>query len=353
MLQSSHRELGGRPGFPPSRMEVGKLSGLRVLTLLALFVHAPRAEADSIAPLTLWPLTQEAELVVWADVERVSPLPRVAHSAPRFPDDSDVATLKVRETWKGSAQPGEHIDVHFASNLDCPTPAHYEPGLAVVAFLMKQRGQWHTVALSYGARYPETPSEVKAFRRVVTAAREAQALRVPTGNGQETPEFEAARRDWHVLASLHPATRWDGLYGATLGPGLTPAQRKQLARALVEHPPFDSKLPQMLAALHGYPSKVVDRTAANILETLITEKGAPDWAGFAIDRLRERYGEKPGWRRPWYEIPSTNLDESKAANATEVARDWLAFKKRHGLKPRPLPLPPPRRVPGPGDAPSL
>ncbi|WP_253993130.1 hypothetical protein [Myxococcus qinghaiensis] len=317
-----------------------------------MFVHAPRAEAESIAPLTLWTLTQEAELVVWADVERVSPLPRVAYSSPQFPDDSDVATLKVRETWKSSAPPGERIDVHFSSNLDCPAPARYEPGLAVVAFLMKQRGQWHTVAYSYGTRYPEGPSEAKAFRRVVMAAREAHALRTPGGNGKETPEFEAARRDWHVLAALHPATRWDGLYGATLGPGLTQTHRQQLARALVEHPPFDAELLEFLAALRGFPSKAVDRKVASILDALITEKEAPAWAGFALDRLRERYGEKPGWRRPWYEIPSNELDESKAANTAEVAREWLAFKKRHGLKPRPLSRLSPRRVPGPGDAPS-
>ncbi|NVJ26761.1 hypothetical protein HUW62_36640 [Myxococcus sp. AM011] len=351
MLQSSHRELRGRPGFPPSRMEGGKLSGLRGLLLVALFVHTSRAEAESIAPVTLWSLTHEAELVVWADVERVRQLPREPYAAPSL-DDSDVATLKVRETWKGSAHPGERIDVHFAANLDCPRPARYEPGLAVVAFLMKQRGQWHTVALSYGTRYPEGPSEVEAFRRVVTTAREAQSLGPPSGRGQATPDFEAARRDWHVLASLHPATRWDGLYGATLGPGLTQAHRQQLARALVEHPPFDPELLQMLAALRGYSSKAVDRKVANILETLITEKEAPAWAGFALDRLRERYGEKPGWRRPWYEIPSNGRDESEVVNSTEVARDWLAFKKRHGLKPRPLSPPPPRR-PGPDGAPSL
>lgn len=353
MLQSSHRELRGRPGFPPSRMEVGKFSGLRVLLLVALFVHTSRAEAESIEPETLWTLTQEAELIVWADVERVSSLPRDAYSTPRFPDDSDVATLKVRETWKGSVHPGERIDVHFAANLDCAAPARYEPGLSVVAFLMKQRRQWHTVALSYGTRYPENPSEVKAFRHVVTAAREAQALRTATENSQETPEFEAARRDWRVLAALHPATRWDGLHGATLGPGLTPAHQQQLARALVEHPPFDPKLLQMLAALREYPSKDVDRTTANILEILITKEGALEWTGFALDRLRERYGEKPGWRKPWHEISSNSPDESTAANATALAREWLAFKKRHGLKPRPLKHPSPRLAPGPGDPPSF
>lgn len=353
MHQPFLRALSGKPSsHSPRRTAAGRFHRLLVLTLFVLFVHAPRAEAESIEPVTLWSLTQEAQLIVWADVQRVSPLPQEDYSEPSM-DDGDIATLKVRETWKGSVNPGEHIDVHFAATLSCPAPARYELGFAVVAFLMKWRGQWHTLAYSYGTRYPEGSSEVEAFRRVVAAAREAQALGTPKGNGKETPEFEAARRDWHVLASLHPATRWDGLYGATLGPGLTQTHRQQLARALVDHPPFDAELLDLLAALRGFPSKAVDRKVANILEALITEKEAPDWAGLALDRLRERYGEKPGWRRPWYEIPSNELDESKAAIAAEVAREWLAFKKRHGLKPRPLKPPTPHRVPGPGDSPSF
>src|SRR5215217_4514556 len=73
--------------------------GLLALTLVSVLAHVPRADAYPIAPVTLWSLTQEAELIVWADVEQLRIAPRERGEDDGMPLDSgEIATLRVRES---------------------------------------------------------------------------------------------------------------------------------------------------------------------------------------------------------------------------------------------------------------
>jgi hypothetical protein len=348
---------------------------LALCLALVLSFLAPPAHAFPIAPQTLWELTEQAELVVWAEVENVTmaPLPKPgtkeAENADRY--GRELAHLKLEEVWKGSARRGERLQVAFEPDMICPAPDHYEKGLTVLAFLRRDAGTWYTVGLSYGTRYPTSTDELEAYRRAVKGVGEAQQeARVAQWAGR-AQDVAAARTTWQVLAASHPATRWDGLYGlvpeadeahAFYDPRrprdfvLTPKQRVQLARGFVEHPPRERDLPMMLAALRGYASPEVDRAAASALETVLAaSERPPRWAQLALDLLRERYGERPAARPARREDPLLRAFEDGEAGPDGVKRpanplrsEWTRFKRRHGLRPPLLPLPDGPLVPGTG-----
>jgi len=335
------------------------------LFLVALFVPGPRAEAYPIPPETLWSLTQQAELVVWADVQEVLTLPAHERALAQKEDraSGDFARLVVREAWKGNARQGELLEVHWRPMI-CPAPPRYEKGLAVVAFLKRRAGKWRTVAMSYGTRYPASNDDADAYRRAVTLARDAQERSVD-GSGN----LDAARVDWHVRVSDHPMTRWDGLYG--LVPegdsarsfydgrdrtplALTGAQLELLARGFVERPPLDHALPMMLMALRGHVDVNVDLMAARAIETVLTLDGPPDWLPHAFELLRERQGdEKLASRKALtqderMERVSRDARPGSSTSRKGFTRDWTRFKKRHQLTPALLPLPVEPPVPGTG-----
>jgi hypothetical protein len=336
-----------------------------VLALVLTLLLVPRAQAYPISPQTLWHLTQKAELVVWADVEDVAPLPPPptdGGTEDDFRSSIDVARLKVREVWKGNAPEGGPVEVHFNSGIICPAPPHYEAGLSVVAFLARYEGKWRTVGLSYGTRYPTSTGEAEAYKRAITQAHEAQQEAAPAPDGGVA--LEEPGTDWLVLAASHPATRWDGLYGlvpesdeylffydqrGSRPVSLTGEQREQLARGFVEHPPLDRSLSMMLAALRGHANAEVDRVAANALETLLADGRPPYWAPLALDLLRERHGEKPKKRPANTEDPLLRGRDGKAPSGLHpLVKEWKAFKKRHKLEPQRLALPVEPPVPGTG-----
>ncbi|MBZ4419406.1 hypothetical protein [Myxococcus sp. RHSTA-1-4] len=345
----------------------------QLLALAVLLAPLPQAEAFPIAPQTLWELTQKATLVVWADIEGVEPLPPNPSGEKTVDlNAGDVARLRVREVWKGATRPGELVEVHFNSGLVCPAPPRYEPGLAVVAFLTLEGGRWRTVSLSYGTRYPTSHSEADAYREAVTRAHAIQEQWTQVrASGRTADDMAAARTSWQVLAAAHPATRWDGMYGLEpesdedhffydlrrpRSAPLSPAQREQLAKGFVEHPPLDRALPMMLATLRGQASVEVDRAAANALETLLAEEDPPHWAALAFALLRERHGEKLKQRSAPKEDPQlrTFTDASGAPKGSTprsthpLVQEWRAFKQRHHLEPKRLALPVEPPVPGTG-----
>ncbi|TQF12883.1 hypothetical protein FJV41_26765 [Myxococcus llanfairpwllgwyngyllgogerychwyrndrobwllllantysiliogogogochensis] len=343
---------------------------LMALVLAALFIPGPRAQAYPIPPETLWGLTEEAEWVVWADVEEAWPLPEDERERAQKEDweSGHVARLRVREAWKGNARQGEQLEVHWIE-LACPAPARFEKGLAVVAFLTHRAGKWRAVAKSYGTRYPASNDDLEAYRRAVTLARNAHEKWTQERIVGRGGNLEAARVDWQVRVSAHPATRWDGLYGLVPEGDsarafydgrvrtpvvLTGAQREQLARGFVERPPLDRALPMMLKALRGHSDKEVDLMAARALETALTLDGPPGWVPRAFSLLRERFGEKlPPRRAPTQEELMTRMlrDGLSGPSHEELEgfiEEWTRFKQRHQLTPALLPLPVEPPVPGTG-----
>ncbi|QSQ13464.1 hypothetical protein [Myxococcus landrumensis] len=349
------------PGFPQGRWSVRQLL---VWALVALFAPGPRAQAYPISPETLWSLTQEAEWVVWADVEEEWGLSEEEYKAAEKEDweSGRVTRLRIREGWKGTARKGEQVEVHWMPSM-CPSPPRYEKGLAVVAFLARRAGKWRTVSLSYGTRYPANDDDVGAYRRAVTLARSAQDKWTQERIVGRSTDIEAARVDWQVRISVHPATRWDGLYGLVprsdaarsffdthLGNRvlLTDAQREELARGFVERPPLDHALPMMLTALRGHVDKGVDQAAARALETVLSQGECMGWVFQALELLRERQGEglpsresltpEEQWTRRIEDIRRSALN-LEAKELAEFTREWASFKQRHQLTPALLPLP--------------
>lgn len=334
-------EAGSRRGARRPRL-------LLALMLTAVLIPLPRAEAFPNETWTLWELTQHSELVVWAEVEEVLellPAKSIEENQRRARwQDCEVAHLRIRETWRGKARPGERIKVRFNSHIICPVaPPVYEPGQAVIAFLAQGDGAWRTVTHSmYGTRYPLNEDELAGYRRAVTRVRvaEEQAI-VARAAGRESGVM-AALTDWQVFVALHPATRWDGLYG--LEPEsdeglsvwdsrrprpahLLPTHREQLARAFVEAPAVDRSLPMMLTVLRGHESAEVDHMAARALESILAKPPPPRaWVRGAFELLRERYGEKP--------LPRPEQPEDPP-----LLPQWQQFKQRHHLDPKRLPMP--------------
>ncbi len=350
------------------REESSRHSRVRIGTLLLgllLALSGTRAEAYPIAPMTLWELTLEAELIVWAEVEAVTTRAFKDYDEYKLSGfEEGVARLRVREVWKGTAHPDERVEVAYLPFTSCPAPPRYEQGLLVVAFLTRWNGTWSTVGLSYGTRYPTNNDEAQAYRRVVELAVKAQkqaSPRVPYREDEQA--LASAPVDWEVLAASHPATRWDGLFrlvptgdvvrdfyvgGVDKSVRLSPEQREALARGFVTHPPLDRSLPMLLLPLRGHASAEVDAAAARALETVLLDSGPSRWALLAFDLLRERHGETLVPRvMPESEDPITRAWESaqpggvgaRSKAVSSLPEEWRRFKQRRRLSPRLLPLP--------------
>lgn|GEM_PF-6606496 len=321
---------------------------LLALALVTVFSHAPQASASfPPPPHTLWELTHEAQLIVWAEVESVSERPRILEG---LGYDASV-TLEVRETWKGSVRTGARIETFILSGGPCVTNLHV--GLTVVALLNKENGQWLPTWPFCGTRFPASDSDVEAYRRVITAAQQALDQWIQARLAGEAPDFEKAHWDWRVLAAAHPVTRWDGVSGlgseefdvarSFYNPRASPddtarvqGYREELARDVAAYPSFDRTFALLLKLLRGFPSKDVDQVAANVLETVVTENPPPPWAVFAFDLLRERLGEHPTPRPSWSHTQKKSFSEVEAGNTESFVREWPDFKQRHGLKPKPI-----------------
>ncbi|SET50895.1 hypothetical protein SAMN05443572_102524 [Myxococcus fulvus] len=349
------------------REESSCQSVLRVGALLLgllVVLRGPRAEAFPIAPRTLWELTRDAELVVWAEVEAVTIRTFEDYDEYELSGlEEGVARLRVLEVWKGTAYPDERVEVAYEPSIYCPAPPRYEQGLLVVAFLSRSLGMWSTVGLSYGTRYPTDNDEAQAYRRAVEHAVKAQAKaspRVPYREGARG--LASAPVDWEVLAASHPATRWDGLFrlvpkgdvvrdfyvaGVDRSVRLTSEQRETLARGFVAHTPLDRSLPMLLLSLRGHVSAEVDAAAARALETVLMDSGPSRWALLAFDLLRERHGEplvarvvpeEEVIRRAWESAQPGGVGGRSNA-VLSLAEEWQRFKQRRRMTPKPLPLP--------------
>jgi hypothetical protein len=263
---------------------MGLSSKALFLAVILAVVPSSGAHGFPIDPVPLWSLVEQSETIVLAKVVEVR--------EPRWGAKNDrpaqfVATLRVLETWKGSAV-GE-IEVKVPS-LICPAPPRYVKGEDVLAFLSgKDSGEWTTVGLSYGTLYPEGREELSDFREMVRRAVTLQA------GGRVS---EAARTNWLVNAALRPGTRWHGLY--ELAPGhpqkrsfqLSPAQREKIARTFASRPWNDSTLPIVLRLLARHADPKVDAVAASAIEGVLGEKELPYWTATAVTLVLQRYGDK-------------------------------------------------------------
>ena len=262
---------------------------IALAVLFALGTLASRsARGYPIPPQTLWEVAKAADLVVLAEVSRVTDNPACKKRDDCFLDGS-IAWLEVRETWKGAAPVGP-LQVFFEPNMICPAPPRYVRGETVVAFLGRhpEKEGWTTVSLSYGSR-PASGSALDDLRQLTQSALALQA------QGRIAPE---KLLEWSVEAASHLATRWDGLYLLRAAADrmhsyydterqdetaeidrapLSQEQLRRIARAFVVAPPAPGELALSLAVLEGFVDPAVDRTAVALMEGVLAGEGE-GWA---------------------------------------------------------------------------
>lgn len=294
------------------------------IIVFLLGVCARTSHGFPIPSTTIWELTESAEVVVLADVERTEPKPPGAPG-----HDPDIAHLSVRQVFKGS--PPKTLAVEYRSGWSCPPPPLYLPGRQVLAFLRKGEQYYHTYASHYGTIYPEA-GELDDFRELVQGAAALQA---------NPPISHAARTAWLVRAAARRGTRWHGL--DTLMPPaevyeeietrkraapppsarfpLTNAQRQALADGFVAAPGPDYLLPAMLKILQGHEDKAFDLLAMGIVEGALKDDKPPVWLPQALFLLRTRLGD-PKARSA---RPKSSLSDERAP---VLRQEWEAARKR-------------------------
>lgn len=265
---------------------------LAALVLPALLLPAAASAARPTEPPTLWDFAREAELIVYADIRSVQPLPEPEEST----GNDAIARLIVLEAWKG--EDPAIVDVPHRTWTGCSTPPRYVEGRFVVAFLGRNGAAWTTLKLAYDTLFPRA-EDLSALRASVREAARLQAK----GRAKEP-----LRVAWAVRAATHPVTRWDGLF--ELMPSsdilhsayvpkptrdtsarLKPEQKRALAEAGVAQPSLDRTLPMLLAVLRDYPDPDLDRLAGGAIEGLLAEDEPPWWTRDVLLRGLERLGD--------------------------------------------------------------
>jgi hypothetical protein len=339
----------------PSRLPV-------VLGFLAL--TAPVAHAYPIPPVTLWELTEEADVVILARVIAVESLPR--RDLREW--ENDIARLQVLEVWKGSI--GDDVAVMFPGDLMCPAPPRYVPGETVLAFLesgatrlgaldkdtpaerVRERAakwahRWFTVGLSYGTLYP-SEDDRPFLRDLVEDALALQA---------RSPLPEEEWRAWHVRAASRRVTRWQGLYALDRAsynvhsasgrkPGglssATADERREVMRGFIVEPSADHTLTMALAFAGTQAEPEFDRAVLGQVERLLGEPKVPYWLGDALVLTAERFGSRNGRR------DLALKDDWEQPGAAALRAAWQRTRERYGIPLVPAAPAPPREMTGVG-----
>jgi hypothetical protein len=304
---------------------------IRAGVLLSGLLAMP-AGAYPIAPVTLWELTDKAQLIVVAKVVRLHDGPTSVRSFKAAQalvtrgrrDGSSAgsyARLHVLETLKGD--PATTLDVETNDGMICPAPGRFDLGERVLAFLRPDPdGTWEVVGLSYGTLYPDD-EELAIFRERIAAA---LALR-------QTSWVDSDVLAWKVQTASRRATRWHGLYAiaaladrmhAFYDPsskdrraGLSAEQRRQIAEGFIAEPSADSTVPMVAQVLVAYRDPRLDRALIGAVDALLD--GKEDYVmRDAIAAVIERAGGKPA---KW--LGKLREGEDFRFNPEELQKAWM------------------------------
>jgi hypothetical protein len=131
--------------------------------VLAVLIAACATEASAmqLEPQTLLMMTSESELIVSANVEKITLIKRENGSSTK------IARLIILSVVKGTEE-SQSIDIGYSAGNVCPEPPHYVEGATVLAFLKRYQGYegYSTVGL-YGAK---SLTDGEICRRLTMAA---------------------------------------------------------------------------------------------------------------------------------------------------------------------------------------
>lgn len=295
------------------------------MTLTLLTAASAGALVD--VPRSLWDLSEDADVIALATVERLHPGVTALGSyaaAARFAerlepggDDlaNDHARLRIDLVVAGTAPP--ELDVRFAPFSSDPDPPALEPGAQVLVFLTRRGAGWRVEGAAYGALHPSS-ADLPHFLERTRAAR-ALLLR-----GGVTAEEEL---EWALATAESRATRWHGLWRLHAKrrerAPLTRAQVARLARAFIAEPSVDDTLPEMLTLLQPVRDPKLDAAVVRALDEALAT-GQPS-------RYQLREALELGLRRFTSEaqakalVPSFKWDPDRPSRA-ELQAAWNKAK---------------------------
>lgn len=255
--------------------------------------------------------------------------------------ESDVAVLRVIETWKGPVS--DLVRVHLQGGVHCPAPPRYVEGREVLAFLESPLDEslddvFLTVGRSYGVLYPEV-EERQDFLRLVE--------RIQVETSPLAPSFE---RDWHVEATMRRATRWHGLTRlvpradevhrffdpargrVNLFELLSTEDREKIARGFLEDPSSDVTFPMTLEVLHGFESAEIDTIAVALLKGLLLGS-RPPWTAQSIAAVLNRFGNSESLIRLWFPAKPDSVFHllSKGHYDGRLQKFWASAARELGI----------------------
>lgn len=213
------------------------------------------------APTSLWELTREAPLVVFARVESV-----------KKPESHfERVRLRVKEVWKGA--PVKTVDVHNLTMTVCPAPDDFPVGREVVVFL--------------------EPSKLKASSplwrsrsmRVVDTPRHLAALKAAVINADDQ------KADWAVAAFKSEFTRRDALLELE-GVELSSSMFEELEQAFIDTPMTDELMLPTMKLFRSHDSERLSSAFAATIDQLAAKETQPKWFFEVVDLQYERVREK-------------------------------------------------------------
>lgn len=153
--------------------------------------------AYPITPRPLRKLVMESEFVVYADVIEIKTIETNDHRS------DTKAILALKEIIQGKIK-NDTIDVFFTPNMICPSPARYEKGTTVLAFLDKMKKGYSTHALSYGSKTIDSVG-FEVYKSRITEIQNILKLKNEDEQTKKTI-------NWLINCAIEPTTRWEGIY---------------------------------------------------------------------------------------------------------------------------------------------
>lgn len=175
-----------------------------IVCLALVFCFSSLSSAYPISPRPLRKLVLESDFII---VGYVNGIKKNRSKDGAFDNDA-FAVIKISEVLKGTIRE-EIIEVGFSPNMICPAPPHYVQGTTVIVFLTKEKGVFHTTALSYGVRIVDWQG-IEIHKNRIAEIQKIQKMEEGLDKFMQTVE-------WLVKCAENKTTRWDGSY--ELSPG--------------------------------------------------------------------------------------------------------------------------------------
>ena len=242
---------------------------IKIIITILLIGIGQSVFAYPITPRPLRKLVMESEFIIYADVINIEEIEADDHW------NDAKAVLVIKEIIQGKIE-NDTINVFFTPGMICPSPARYEKGTTVLAFLDKQKKDYVTHALSYGSKTIGS----KAFEAYKSRIIEMQnILKI-----KDEDEKAEQTIDWLVTCAVDSHTRWEGIYELSPKSDFMSYYDQDIGTYMRE---YDLTEIQKLKLREAF-FKIDDLTYTDIgLVDLVVQKNDTELINFLIKELKE------------------------------------------------------------------